>query len=88
MNYTQEEMETWKGMLTDHEKDELRKLLRLLDYNSKRQPTKITINFQHKRFSDNAGCATLNVPRSKGRWALMLATNNLKKTIEELLDIK
>lgn len=86
MSYTQDEMKTWKSMLTDQEKEQMRSFLTFLDNNHGREPIKITIQFQHKRFSDNTGFATLNVPRSVGRVSIMFATDNLRKTIEELLN--
>jgi len=87
MNYTNEEIETWKGMLTEHEKQELKKFLEFIENNHNRKPVRIAINFEHKRFSDNTGFATLNVPQSNGRVAMMFATENLKHTIKQLLNI-
>lgn len=80
-------MELEKIPPTDAEIEELKKFLHFLGTNMKREPLKITIQFQHKRFSDNQGFATINIPRHKGTSAMRYLVQALENEAQELLKI-
>jgi hypothetical protein len=80
-----EEIEIWKQMLTDQEKAEMVKMNHFISQNHGRVPVKITIEFEHRRFSDNKGFATINIPLSKGHVVMPQIHESIKNTIEQLL---
>lgn len=85
MNHFDENLETYQGMLTDQEKEQMESFLNFIESNSQRIPVKITIQFQHKRWNDNHGFASINVPISNGRVALGFLTRAMQNECEKLL---
>jgi len=81
-----------RNHLADYKREELEELKQFLkfadDVNHKRELVKISLSYQHKRFSDNTGFATLQV---KHKYAMRGINRKIieaiKKEIEELEEI-
>lgn len=69
---------------TEHEINEARKFKKFLTVNHNRQPIKIRIEFQDKKFIDNKGFASIEVPLQYGRDLMLKMLNSLKDEIEAL----
>ena len=69
------------AMITDEEKKLLIQFENFILSNKDREITQITIKFQHKRFPDNTGFASLKIPRSSGKWAFYLLRESILKFI-------
>ena len=69
---------------TEHEINEARKFRKFLVVNCHRQPIKLKIEFQDKKFIDNKGFATIEVPLQYGRDLMVKMLDILRNEIETL----
>lgn len=85
-------IEEGRNQAAEYKREELNELKQFLkfadDVNYKRELVKISLSYQHKRFSDNTGFATLQM---KHKYAMRGINNKIieaiKKEIEELEQI-
>jgi len=62
---------------------ELQHLQGFLDYimdNRNREPVQITVKFQSRKFEENKGFATINIPLNEGRQAMSKLLESIKQT--------
>lgn len=71
-------------MYTEHEINEARKFKKFLIVNHNRQPIKITVKFQDKKFLENTGFATIEIPLQYGRDLMKKMLDLLSEEIESI----
>lgn len=58
----------------------LREFLECVTDNNSREPVSVLIKFQNRKFEENKGWATINIPLNEGRQAMSKLLDSIKQT--------